>query len=193
MDVSVHHTAHAKKIVQGFRQGLYADNISFNVANISDWLDQQIKDRRLEERENKAFLDHILLDMPDSYKHLEKAASTLRASGSVLLFNPSITQIITAAELVRTQKLPLFLEQVSELGPSVTGGKEWDVRAVKPRARLHPKNADGTVRRQDSDPEDLSSPNDQSSSAEDLSITARDTEQSEAAMHGAQAFSMICR
>jgi hypothetical protein len=40
-------------------------------------------------------------------------------------------------EVVREKRLPFVLEKVLEVGTSVgVGGKEWDVRSVKPRARV---------------------------------------------------------
>ena len=126
VDVSAQYSEHAKKIVHGFRQGLYAEGVAFYVNSLSDWLDRQIEERQLEECYDKTFLDHIILDMPDSYRQVEKAALTLRANGSLLLFNPSITQLIAAVDVVRSRRLPLSLERVIELGPGLTGGKEWE-------------------------------------------------------------------
>ena len=36
--------------------------------------------------------------------------------------------------------LPLLLDQVLELGQGISGGRQWDVRSVKPRALLRKDN-----------------------------------------------------
>lgn len=135
IDVSARYSEHAKKLVQGFRRGLYSNDIDFYVSNVSDWVDQQIKRRQLREKERKTFLSHIVLDMPNSYEHIGKVTSILHPQGSLILFNPSITQIISAVETIGKQNIPMYLDRVLELGPSMTRGKEWDIRVVKPRAQ----------------------------------------------------------
>ena len=50
-------------------------------------------------------------------------------------FNPSITQIISLVKTVKQLNIPLVLDSVLELGPN-SGGKDWDVRAVLPRAQV---------------------------------------------------------
>ncbi|KAL8796657.1 MAG: hypothetical protein Q9195_001047 [Heterodermia aff. obscurata] len=188
VDLSAQYSEHAKKIVHGFRQGLYSEDVSFHVANVSDWLDQQVRDRKLEECDNKSFLRHILLDMPGSYRHIEKAVTALRPDGSIMLFNPSITQITAAADLIKTKKLPLFLERVLELGSHMTGGKEWDVRAVKPRALIHAEQEEKLARKQtDREQDDTSTPDISANSV------STDGEQNRATMNEAQGFEMICR
>ena len=72
--------------------------------------------------------------MPSPHHHVEKAASVLHTNGNLLAFNPSITQIISIVKLVKQLNLPLVLDSFLELGLNVSGGKEWDVRTVIPRA-----------------------------------------------------------
>ena len=194
VDVSAQYSEHAKKIVHGFRRGLYSGDVSFHVANVSDWLDEHCKDRKLGTLTDKSFLDHIILDMPDSYQQLEKATSALRANGSLLLFNPSVTQIISAVEEVRIKRLPLFLERVVELGPGLCGGKEWDIRAVKPRALLKAEQERSVARGKREDNKAAYSKGDTENSTEILeSSFSRDDEQSHAAADEVQGFQMICR
>ena len=63
--------------------------------------------------------------MPSSSLHVEKAASVLGTNGNLLAFNPSITQIISIVKRVKQLDLPLVLSSVLELGPNISGGKEW--------------------------------------------------------------------
>ena len=100
---------------------------------VSEWIDRQVSDRRLHPND-KAFLSHIILDMPAVQYHIKKAAAVLYINGTLMAFNPSIIQIMAVVELVKRQYLPLQLDRVIELGPSMTGGRDWDVRSMVPRA-----------------------------------------------------------
>jgi len=144
VEISAEHSEHAQKIFRGFRRGMYAGDADFYVGDVSEWIDRQSQLRGLNrpEQADKTFLSHVILDLPDSYKHVAKAASVLRADGVIMVFNPSITQIIACVQLIRDKKLPLVLDRVIELGPGMTGGKDWDVRVVKPRALLKREKAE---------------------------------------------------
>ena len=133
LDVSNKHSQHAKHIIQGFRQGMYAKNVELHVANISHWIDQQVINRDFD-LESREFLAHIILDMPFSDSHVKKAASVLHVNGNLIIFNPSVSQILSVVDIIRREYLPLRLDKVLELGHNMTGGKEWDVRSVRPRS-----------------------------------------------------------
>lgn len=134
IDVSLKNSTHAKGVIEGFRRGMYAKDIEFHVGDVSKWIDKQVIDRGVDSKE-ETFLSHIVLDMPAAQRHIEKVASVLHVNGSLLAFNPSITQIMTIVELIKQQYLPLQLDRVIELGPNTTGGREWDIRSVVPRAQ----------------------------------------------------------
>ncbi|KAI4287826.1 MAG: hypothetical protein L6R35_002918 [Caloplaca aegaea] len=97
------------------------------------------------------FLTHALLDLPSSHTHLEKVTFALHVDGKLVVFNPSITQINKAIELVRSRRLPLQLERVVEVGPAMTGGRVWDIRFVKPRALTNVLNKTKSVDRSGED------------------------------------------
>lgn len=136
LDISPSHLHHAKKLVEGFRHGQYADDVEFYVGEISTWIDQQLIQRGLHSPEikDKAFLSHVILDLPGSHSHLEKAASVLYVNGTLIVFNPSITQIIACVKEIKLNMLPLELDRILEVDQGMVGGREWDVRAMKPRA-----------------------------------------------------------
>ncbi|KAL9105111.1 MAG: hypothetical protein Q9163_000029 [Psora crenata] len=140
VDVSPTNSQHAKQIVNGFRQGIYASDVEFHVGDVSQWVTQQSQQRSLESAEDKTFLSHIILDMPDANKHLATAASALHTDGNLLVFNPSISQIMDVVDTVKREYLPLQLDTVLELGQGLTGGKEWDVRSIVPRAVLRARS-----------------------------------------------------
>lgn len=130
LDISSKHSKHAKKIVEGFRDGMYAGNVDFHVGDVSAWIAGQRTVRKTEE----PFLTHVFLDLPNAHSHFENVAPALHVNGILAVFNPSITQIAECVETIREQRMPYLLDQVIELGAGTI--REWDVRAVKPRATL---------------------------------------------------------
>ena len=143
VDVSATHSKAAREIVQGFRQGMYARNVEFHVGDVSEWISEQEEARalRFSDTAEKTFLSHAILDMPSSDQHIEKVSSVLHVDGILMLFNPNISQIMRAVNVVGEKKLPLALSDVLELGPSMTGGRAWDVRRVRPRALVKAEKA----------------------------------------------------
>ncbi|KAG8526923.1 uncharacterized protein KY384_008352 [Bacidia gigantensis] len=140
VDVDTRNSQLARKNVQGFRRGLYTTDVAFYVEDVSSWIDQQIKARHNPSENDQTFLSHALLDMPNAHKHVAKVATALNTDGNLLIFNPSISQIMAVVDIVKRHCLPLILDTVLELGPGLTGGKEWDVRSVIPRAQLKAVN-----------------------------------------------------
>ncbi|KAL8950767.1 MAG: hypothetical protein Q9222_003222 [Ikaeria aurantiellina] len=129
VEASRKYSEHATKVINGFRKGMYTRDIRFYVNGVFEWVDMQMRARGL-----APFLSYALLDLPSSHTCVEKVASALRVDGKLVLFNPSVTQINSAVELVKTKRLPLQLDKVVEVGPSMTGGRIWNVRHVKPRS-----------------------------------------------------------
>ncbi len=146
VDNSPKHQEHAAKIVRGFRRGLYSNDVEFHIGNVSDWVDRQLAVRPCNNFEltETAFLSHVFLDFPSSEEHAEKVASVLHVGGKLVVFCPSITQIVNWEAYIQANKLRLRLSQVLELGPGISGGRQWDVRRVQPRA-LCPMDKKETV------------------------------------------------
>jgi len=131
LDVSAKHSAHAQATVKNFRQGMYFPDVDFHVGGIPEYL----SGRLIESAD--PFLEHVILDLPSPGSYLGIVGNALKPNGSLLLFCPSITQINVCVQMVKGKKLPFLLEKVLELGAGAgVGGREWDVRAVKPRALL---------------------------------------------------------
>lgn len=130
IDVNGKFSAHAKDVVEGFRHGLYAKNVDFHVGDVSDW----VKEKRVT-RGPEPFLSHAFLDLPSADTHLQTVADALRTDGTLIVFNPSITQINECAIKIKNEKIQLDLDRIVELGVNGgSGGREWDVRFVRPRA-----------------------------------------------------------
>ncbi|KAI5195889.1 adenine-N(1)--methyltransferase-like protein [Aureobasidium subglaciale] len=139
IDISPKYSKHAAKVVAGFRHGLYTDNIDFHVGDASAWIKSEHARRDSEE----PFLTHAFLDLPATHDHLPAVASALKNDGTLIIFNPSITQILDCIQKIKRQDIPLFLDQTLELGNNgSSGGKPWDLRAVKPRASIKAQSAE---------------------------------------------------
>jgi tRNA (adenine57-N1/adenine58-N1)-methyltransferase len=129
LDISKDHSFHARKVVRGFRKGLYAGHVDFHVGDLGDFIDSECKRRGV----NSHLFNHILLDLPGTHEYIVRAAQALRPDGCLIVFSPSVTQIASCVEVIRRLKLPLSYEQVVELGAGYGGGKQWDVRLTKAR------------------------------------------------------------
>lgn len=142
IDVKKQYSKHAEKTVRGFQRGLYADNVDFHVGDASEWVKAELQARqeRSGDETTKPFLTYAFLDLPASQTHLSTVASAMHTDGMLIVFNPSITQITECFRKVKEENIPLHLDQVVELGTNgSTGGREWDVRAVTPRAKAAPQ------------------------------------------------------
>lgn len=177
LDISGKHSKHAKKIVQGFRGGMYASNIDFHVGDVSDWIMQQRESRKTEE----PFLSHVFLDLPEAGNHLANVAQVLHVNGFLAVFNPSITQIAECVEIIREQKMPYLLDQVVELGAGTI--RQWDVRAVRPRASL--KKAEAHQPPDSSSESATESANEQTARDDELAKTLAQAEE--------EKWAMVCR
>lgn len=122
----------AQKVVEWFRRGLYSDNVQFHCGSVQDFLRGPTDDVSTASTP-KLMYNHIILDLPDSYREMALAASRLKVDGCLLLWVPSITQLLTAVQLVRNEGLPLFLDRVVEVGQGMSGGRLWDVRSTRIR------------------------------------------------------------
>ncbi|PQE03064.1 calcineurin-like phosphoesterase protein [Rutstroemia sp. NJR-2017a BVV2] len=130
LDSSRQHSEHARMTVKNFRNGIYYPHVDFHVGNINEYLS-----RRLSEV-GDVFLDHGILDLPDTQDEMEIVGNCMKPSGILITFCPSVTQIIRCLRTVKDKNLRFALESVVELGSGLSGGREWDIRLIKPRALL---------------------------------------------------------
>ncbi|TKA61694.1 hypothetical protein B0A49_11558 [Cryomyces minteri] len=167
LDIAEKHSNHAKQVVAGFKHGVYAGNVEFYVGDVDDWVNGQLRERKrpsvasespekddAEVDQSAPFLSHVFLDMPRANTQIKSIAPALRADGVLMIFNPSITQIAECVEDVKRLKLPFTMEQVVEMGSgSGVGGREWDVRAVRPRILTRKENAERDAKPEQQDME----------------------------------------
>lgn len=124
---------HAEKIVAGFRQGLYWPHVDFHNAQVGEWVQSQ-----LVERKGEPFLSHVFLDLPSVQDRLKDCVAAMRDGAKALIFVPSITQVCECVKMIKNSRLGLSVENVVELGEGISTGRKWDVRAVTPRKLLTP-------------------------------------------------------
>jgi tRNA (adenine57-N1/adenine58-N1)-methyltransferase catalytic subunit len=131
LDISPAFSKYAQSIVRKFRRGVYYHNIDFHVGTIPEYLSSRLTSTL------EPFLEHTILDLPNPQEHLETVGQALKSNGSLIVFCPSITQIADCVKVIQEKRLPFHLESVLELGAGAgVGGREWDVRLVKPRTVL---------------------------------------------------------
>jgi hypothetical protein len=131
IDVASQYSAHARQTIAAFRHGQYLHNIDFHTGSVSDWVVSA-----LSARNDEPFLSHAFLDLPNADTHIDNVAKAVKVDGNLIVFNPSITQINECALKIKQEGIPLELDRVIELGVNGgSGGREWDVRPVKPRTQ----------------------------------------------------------
>lgn len=131
IDVASQYSAHARQTIAAFRHGQYLHNIDFHTGSVSDWVASA-----LSARNDEPFLSHAFLDLPNADTHIDNVAKAVKVDGNLIVFNPSITQINECALKIKQEGIPLELDRVIELGVNGgSGGREWDVRPVKPRVQ----------------------------------------------------------
>ncbi|RDW83321.1 hypothetical protein BP5796_04812 [Coleophoma crateriformis] len=129
LDAAEAHSLHAQRVVRNFRDGIYFPHVDFHVGGIPEYLTSRLADTK------EAFLEHAILDLPSIHDYLEIVGKALRPNGILITFCPSITQVLSCVHEVKDKKLPFLLEKVLETGISAgVGGREWDVRTVRPKA-----------------------------------------------------------
>jgi hypothetical protein len=124
-------------LVRDFRRALYLSNIDFHTGSIDDFITS-----RLSQTDGQPFLSRAVLDLPQSEDHADVVVRALRHNALLVLFKPSISQIASFQTWATETKQPLRLEKVIELPVSTrsegsndgSGGREWDVKMVTPKA-----------------------------------------------------------
>ena len=184
IDSSAKYSAHAEKTVRGFKRGMYYGNVDFHVTDVGAWTRKALADRQ-----DRPFLSHVFLDLPNADTQLADVAKALRTDGCLIVFNPSITQILDCVRVIREEDLPLEMDNVIELGLNgSSGGRDWKVRAVKVRSR--PESL--TSERGEPSTDDNPIPNN-SGSEEDIATNSQTDSEPEVTARSAERWSMICR
>ncbi|KAK1529449.1 tRNA (Adenine-N(1)-)-methyltransferase [Colletotrichum paranaense] len=140
LDVNPTSSRMAHGLVRHFKRGLYLSDVDFHVCTIRSYLAS-----RLAQNGGEAFLSHVILDLPASQDYAELAVKALRPDGKVVIFFPSITQILDFVVWAKDTEQPLVQDCVVELQTSTsgddmfqdgTGGRNWDVKVVSIRKAI---------------------------------------------------------
>ena len=140
VDISHRFSAHAEKIVRGFRRGIYAGNVDFYVSRVEKWISSQIAQRHhgrakaLFPRPVDPFLSFAILDMPSAHLQIEHVAPVMKHDGILAVFMPNVTQLGECVEIIRNQRLPFALDRAVELGTGISSGRLWDIRLTTKRS-----------------------------------------------------------
>lgn len=161
IDCNASHSITGKRTLKGFRRGMYVNNVEFHVSEspsnwvLSDegkeWIERERVSKKQQELESDpdekdAFLSGVFLDMPNYHEHMIKLAPFVKTGGFIIVFCPSITQIVDAIEAIATENerlskldfptsLHLDHEKTVQLLDGAGGGlKEWDTRRTLIRA-----------------------------------------------------------
>ena len=161
IDCNGSHSITGKRTVKGFRRGMYLDNIEFHVSDSpsqwvsspegQDWLETELVSKKkqtleYDPDEPDAFLSGVFLDMPNYHGEMVKLAPHIKSGGFIIVFCPSITQIIDAIDAIAEENvrlsqldpptsLHLEHERTVQLLDGAGGGlKEWDTRRTLIRA-----------------------------------------------------------
>lgn len=134
VDISAKNSAHAEGVVKGFRRGLYynSETVKFHVGTPDKWIKEQFEKRGSAD----PFLSYAFLDLPDAHKYLQHLAGAMKTDACVGIFVPSITQIGACVREIKDERIPLTFDKCIELGPGISGGREWDVRMAQIRASV---------------------------------------------------------
>jgi len=133
IDVKERYSKHARNIVRQFRRGMYFGNVDFHVGDIAEFVNTRFASQT-EDSNKEPFLSYAILDLPSAIPYLDIIAKALRVDGNLVVFNPSITQIVECRQKIYEQKIPLTFEKSVELGVGMSAGREWDIRLAFVRA-----------------------------------------------------------
>ncbi|OLN89790.1 tRNA (adenine(58)-N(1))-methyltransferase TrmI [Colletotrichum chlorophyti] len=138
LDVNPTSSRAAHSLVRHFRRGRYLLDVEFHVRTIRSYLSS-----RLAETGGEPFLSHVILDLPGSQNHADVAVDALLPGGKMVVFFPSITQILEFVVWAKDSGQLLALDRVVELPTATsgadgmfrdgTGGRNWEVKVVNIR------------------------------------------------------------
>lgn len=113
--------------VKNYKRGKFSRDVEFLVRELPvEFLDENL---------NLKF-SGVFLDLPDPHLYFSRIADQMTLDGTLIVFCPSVTQILKCREVLaeshlQNQKIDLSLVKTVELPPGNGGGtREWDVNTV---------------------------------------------------------------
>lgn len=111
--------------VEMYKRGRFAGDVEFSIS-----------ESPLAYLEKSGITLHgAFLDLPDPQLYLGDLAKALALEGTIVVFCPSITQLLKCKETLAEQKIDLMMVRAVELPPGNGGAtREWDVTSVQTKA-----------------------------------------------------------
>ncbi|ODV84683.1 hypothetical protein CANARDRAFT_28844 [[Candida] arabinofermentans NRRL YB-2248] len=147
IDCNPKHSKTGSKTVKEFKNGMYANDVEFHLSESpTTWLQNESQswvelsrdkdEQQLEFEDKNAFLSGVFLDMGGFEKQLPECAKHLKLDAPLVIFCPSVTQVMDAVRIVdETPEMNLqFVKTVQLLDGAGGGLKEWDTRKAVIRA-----------------------------------------------------------
>ncbi|KAK9455162.1 S-adenosyl-L-methionine-dependent methyltransferase [Dipodascopsis uninucleata] len=122
-----------KQNVLEYRCGKYKKDVHFHSElTPTEFLWKQ------EESEGPIQYNAVFLDLPNPHFELESLRDRVRPHAPIVLFVPSVTQVIDALQHITEMKLPFAHDRTVELLPGNMGGsmRNWDVRRATVRSSI---------------------------------------------------------
>ncbi|GMG51959.1 unnamed protein product [Ambrosiozyma monospora] len=142
IDCKEAHSARGAITVNKFKKGMYSNDVEFHVSESpTKWLEEESAEYAalskptedlLEFEDKEAFLSGAFLDMGGFDEHLRSVAKHLKLDAPLVIFCPSISQIMQALQLLlENPDIKLnFVRTVQLLDGAGGGLKEWDTRTA---------------------------------------------------------------
>lgn len=121
------HQENGERNVANYKRGRFLGDVEFSIAELPlEWV-QNFKE--------SLTLHGVFLDLPDPHLYLQDLAPVLALEGTLVVFCPSITQLLKCKQTLSEKKVYLTLIRALELPPGNGGGtREWDVSSAVTKA-----------------------------------------------------------
>lgn len=125
VDRNATHQEMGKHNVESYKRGRFVGDVDFQIAESpAAYLES-----------TNLTLHGVFLDLPDPHLYLGRLAKALDLQGTIVVFCPSITQLLKCKQIIADEKIDIMMVRALELPPGNGGGtREWDVTSVYTRA-----------------------------------------------------------
>ncbi len=141
IDRNKDHLVTGKNNVKYYKRGMYFDDVNFELSHSpTKWL----KDNASKWSNNKEFLSAAFLDLQEPGAHIEQIAEHLVTDAQLIIFCPSVTQIVEVYNTLLASKgtIHLSFEQTIQIAPGMGGGlTRWEIKNTIPKGGSNAREA----------------------------------------------------